>query len=67
MPNAYPAGEESGLKAAGKEQTVRPIQLMDLGLKARELRKPMEGKRSITNPIRVKREALSATMLTSKH
>jgi len=46
------AGEKSSPKAADEEQGDMLKQLTGLGSKARELKKLMEGKRSITNPIR---------------
>jgi len=63
-----PAGEKSSPKAADEEQGDMLKQLTGLGSKARELKKLMEGKRSITNPMRdmvdeidyLQREVLSA-------
>jgi len=49
---APPAGEKSSPKAADEEQGYMLKQLTGLGSKARELNKLMEGKRSITNPMR---------------
>jgi len=47
-----PAGEKSSPKAADEEQGDMLKQLTGLGSKARELKKLMEGKSSITNPMR---------------
>jgi len=63
-----PAGEKSSPKAADEEQGDMLKQLTGLGSKARELKKLMEGKSSITNPMRdivdeidyLQREVLSA-------
>jgi len=64
QPNASPAGEESGSKASEKEKTDVLKQLIDLVLKARELRNLMKGKRSITNPMRdIHHTTLKATLV----
>jgi len=47
-----PAGEKSSPKAAYEEQGDVLKQLTGLGSKARELKKLMDRKRSITNPMR---------------
>jgi len=68
QPGTPPAGEKSSPKAANEEQGDMLKQLTGLGSKARELNKLMEGKRSITNPMRdivdeidyLQREVLSA-------
>jgi len=68
QPGTPPAGEKSSPKAADEEQGDMLKQLTGLGSKARELKKLMEGKRSITNPMRdivdeidyLQREVLSA-------
>ncbi|KAH8349437.1 hypothetical protein KR084_001528, partial [Drosophila pseudotakahashii] len=67
-PGTPPAGEKSTPKAAEEEQGDVLKQLSGLGSKARELKRLMDGKRSITNPMRdivdeidyLQREVLSA-------
>jgi len=68
QPGTPPAEEKSSPKAADEEQGDMLKQLTGLRSKARELKKLMEGKRSITNPMRdivdeidyLQREVLSA-------